>query len=356
MSSDRPEGPPGRSHDPYTGRSRGRQAPPRSASSGMSSEAKRIPGGGFLKYRLGWLGAWALFVIALGALAVAVLGEIQNVRDARKLSRLLAIDRMIGERMGPRYEELKSQAGEREGRVSELRSKVARATVRLDESADSDQTVVVSTAENRLWVRQGGKTVFEAVVSTGKGTTLVENGKTMVFETPTGRFKIRSKEQNPVWVPPDWHYVEEARKKKGQVVRLEVGQAIDAATGEPVDTTRGGGVWSLVEGKPKRRVLTVQKGTVVEVSPDGTTRELPAGEVIRAGKNVIVPPVTAPQRRFDKVLGKYRLNLGGGYALHGTLATDQLGRSVSHGCVRLADSDLEKLWQMTRVGDQVIIY
>lgn len=326
-------------------------------SGGSRSSERRIPVGSLLRYRLGFLGSWALFVIAAGALAVSVIGEFQNLRDARRLSRLRAIDRMIAERMGPRYEELRSQAGERGGRVSALRSKVARASVKLDESADSDQTVVVSTAENRLWVRQGGKTVFEAIVSTGKGTTLIEKGKTTVFETPTGRFKIRSKEQNPVWVPPDWHYLEEARKKKGQVVRLDPGQAIDAATGEVVDTSKSGGVWSLVEGsKPKRKVLTIQKGTVVEISPDGSARELPAGEVIRAGKSVVVPPVTAPQRRFDKVLGKYRLNLGGGYALHGTLAADQLGRSVSHGCVRLSDADLARLWGMTKVGDQVIIY
>jgi lipoprotein-anchoring transpeptidase ErfK/SrfK len=323
----------------------------------MSSDRdRRIPGGSLLRYRLGFLGAWALFVIALGALTVSVLAEIQNVRDARRLSRLNAIDRMIAERMTPRYEDLKSQQGEREGRVSALRSKVARASVKLDESADSDQTIVISTAENHLWVRKGGQNVYEAVVSTGKGTTLVENGRTTVFETPTGRFKIKSKEQNPVWVPPDWHYLEEARKKKGQAIRLDPGQAVDASTGEVVDASRAGGVWSLVEGKPKRKVLTVRKNTVIEISPDGSERELPPGEIIRAGKNVVVPPLGVPQRKFDKVLGKYRLNLGGGYALHGTLATDQLGRSVSHGCVRLADKDLEHLWEITKVGDQVIIY
>lgn len=311
------------------------------------------------RFRIGYLGAWALFVIALGAVGLAAAAEVENLRDARRLARVRTIDRMIEERMGPRYEELKSAAGERAGRVSALRTRVDRAKVRLDEAADADKTIVVSTAENRLWVRQGGKAVFQAIVSTGKGTTLVEKGKTTVFETPTGRFRIRSKEQNPVWVPPDWHFVEEARKKKGEVVRLEPGQAVDAATGEPIaaDLSRSGGVWSWVAGgKTKRRMLTLDHGTVVEVSPDGTTRELPAGAVIRAGKMVVVPPVTAPQRRFDKVLGKYRLNLGGGYALHGTLAADQLGRSVSHGCVRLADQDLARLWEMTKVGDQVIIY
>ncbi len=315
-----------------------------------------------VKFRIGFLGAWALFVIAIGALAVSAIAELENVRDARRLGRVRAVDRMIAERMGPRFDVLKSAAGERAGTVSALRTKVERARVRLDEAADTHQTIIVSTAENRLWVRQGGKTVYSAIVSTGKGTTLIEKGKTTVFETPTGRFRIRSKEENPVWVPPDWHFVEEARKKGGKVVRLDPGQAVDAATGEPVpgDLAKDGGVWSAVgvtgSAQPKRKVLMIRNGTVIEVATDGTSRELPAGEVIRAGKSVVVPPVTVPQRRFDKVLGKYRLNLGGGYALHGTLAADQLGRSVSHGCVRVSDADLAQLWSMTKVGDQVIIY
>ena len=69
-----------------------------------------------------------------------------------------------------------------------------------------------------------------------------------------------------------------------------------------------------------------------------------------------MPPVGFKQRRIEKTLGRYRLNLGDGYALHGTQATSQLGRSVSHGCVRLADDDLQKLFEMTKVGDEVIIY
>ena len=99
--------------------------------------------------------------------------------------------------------------------------------MKLDDSQDPNQTIVVSTAENRLYVRRAGKTIFRAVCSTGKGTSLVQGGKTMVFETPTGKFRVVSKEENPVWVPPEWHYVEEARKKKKAVIRLNPGDAID---------------------------------------------------------------------------------------------------------------------------------
>jgi lipoprotein-anchoring transpeptidase ErfK/SrfK len=34
----------------------------------------------------------------------------------------------------------------------------------------------------------------------------------------------------------------------------------------------------------------------------------------------------------------------------------QLGRNVSHGCVRLANEDIATLYAMANVGDEVVIY
>ena len=95
--------------------------------------------------------------------------------------------------------------------------------------------------------------------------------------------------------------------------------------------------------------------TVVE-DDGGVVRELPPGKLIAAGDAVIIPPVNTKQRHFDKVLGRYRLNLGDGYAIHGTQETEKLGQSVSHGCVRLGDDDIARLYAMAHVGDAVIIY
>jgi len=39
--------------------------------------------------------------------------------------------------------------------------------------------------------------------------------------------------ENPVWVPADWHYIEEARKNGLRIVHLAPGQSIDAASGAP---------------------------------------------------------------------------------------------------------------------------
>ena len=309
------------------------------------------------KYRLGFLGAWAFFGLAAGLFGLAAAAEVANLRDAARLARLEKIDHWIGRRYTGAVVSLRGAAAERTGRIGKLRSDIQEASIDLDQPSEAVQTILVSTAENRLWVRKGKTTVFQAVVSTGKGTTLEIAGRKMIFDTPTGRFHIQSKEENPVWVPPDWHYVEEARKKKLELVRAKPGDVIDAETGEPVGP-ESSGVWSLLgdgERRP-RRLLRVDKDSIFQVGADGSEREIEPKEFIRTGKALIVPPLGFKQRRLEKTLGRYRLNIGDGYALHGTLAKGQLGRSVSHGCVRLGDADIERLFQMSHVGDEVIIY
>jgi lipoprotein-anchoring transpeptidase ErfK/SrfK len=304
---------------------------------------------------IGLLGSWALFVLGLGLATFAVAGEWINIRDSRRLDRVAMIDEMIRERSGGKAGELRSEAERRAVEVNALQTRVGDVARQTEDLPDTGQTIIVSTAENKLYVRRDGQTIFEAVCSTGKGTTLAVDGKTLVFDTPIGKFRIKSKEENPQWVPPDWHYIEMARKEGMNVVRLNPGGAIDANSGQPA-SGGGEGVWSWFGGSSGGgRTLRVKHGTVVEESSSGE-RELEPGKVIIAGNTIVIPPVNTPQRHFDKVLGRYRLNLGDGYAIHGTQETAKLGQAVSHGCVRVGDSDIERLYAMAQVGDEVIIY
>ena len=308
---------------------------------------------------IGLLGSWALLVLALGLASFAIAGETINMRDERRLDRVAAIDRMINERTGSKAVQLRDTATQKTAGVNALQSKLQDVAKQTDDVPDTGQTVLVSTAENKLYVRRNGQTIFEAVCSTGKGTTLAVDGKTIVFDTPIGKLHIVSKDENPQWVPPDWHYVEEARKNGMRVVRLNPGQSIDARTGQPAASQPDEGVWSWLGGSAKSTtsnpVLKVKGDTVVEVS-GGVERELPPGKTIVAGDAIIMPPVQSKQRHYDKVLGKYRLEMGNGYGIHGTDEPDKLGQSVSHGCVRLGDADIEKLYQIANVHDTVIIY
>jgi lipoprotein-anchoring transpeptidase ErfK/SrfK len=305
---------------------------------------------------IGLLGSWALFVLAIGLAAFAIAGEMINLRDLRRLDRVAVIDRMIAERAGSKTFALRQTASSRAAEVGALQSKIADAQRQQTDLPDTGQTIIISTAENHLYVRRGGQTVFDAVCSTGKGTTMAIDGKTLVFDTPIGKLRIKSKDENPQWVPPDWHYIEQARKNGMRVVRLGPGDVIDANTGGPAQQ-RSEGVWSWFGGGRGASSSTMRvKGDTVVVKDGGVERELPPGKIITAGGAIVIPPINSKQRHFDKVLGRFRLNLGDGYAIHGTQETDKLGQAVSHGCVRLGDADIERLYQMANVGDVVIIY
>ncbi len=61
--------------------------------------------------------------------------------------------------------------------------------------------------------------------------------------------------------------------------------------------------------------------------------------------------------RFEYgVLGKYALSFGNGYMIHGTLYERLLGRSVTHGCIRLGAKDLHKVYSQCPVGTPIYIY
>ncbi len=62
------------------------------------------------------------------------------------------------------------------------------------------------------------------------------------------------------------------------------------------------------------------------------------------------------RERVEKgVLGEYSLDLGDGYLIHGTLFERSLGLHVTHGCVRLADRDLEAVFRSVGIGTKVYI-
>jgi hypothetical protein len=199
--------------------------------------------------------------------------------------------------------------------------------------------VVISLEERHLWYKQGGAVLFSTEVATGSGKTMVKEGGASAwkFDTPRGRLVVQSKEEAPVWAPPDWHYVEQSRKRGLGLVRLEIGRSLTAADGS---------------------VITVEGSDVVRALPDGRRNVLQATdgrEIVVDGK-VIVPPLGTAQRRYKGVLGTHRLNMGNGYAMHGTNRPETVGHAVSHGCVRLRNEDIAKLYAMVSVGTPVYIY
>ena len=69
-----------------------------------------------------------------------------------------------------------------------------------------------------------------------------------------------------------------------------------------------------------------------------------------------IPPPNSQARMVRGILGKYALSIGGSYKIHGTPYKRFLGQSVSHGCIRLKDEDMETLYNQVALGTKVYIY
>jgi L,D-transpeptidase YbiS len=142
--------------------------------------------------------------------------------------------------------------------------------------------LVIDTGRNLMTVMKDGHPALEAICSTGSGRALSDpvRKRMWVFDTPRGELVIRAKHPNPVWIKPDWAFLE---------------------VGEPI-------------------------------------------------------PRSIAERMAPMELGAYAMDLGDGYLIHGTLYQRALGLSITHGCVRLGDADLESVYRTARIGTHVYIY
>ena len=270
----------------------------------------------------GVVGALALVIIV----SAVLLANTLQLRYERDVSRMVFNDNV------DYLTELRRQAGLESDSLSRLRATSAGPT-------SGQPYIVVSIEEHRLWYKQGDSVLFTTEVGTGSGKVLERTGADTHwrFETPRGRLSVVSKETDPIWVPPDWHYIEQAQARGLGIVRLN--------RGERLPTPDGG-------------VVTVSGSDVVRRSADGREIRLDAseGKELVVGGNLIIPPFGTNQRKYKGVLGTHRLNLGDGYALHGTDKPETVGRSVSHGCVRLRNEDIAKLYEIVPLGATVYIY
>jgi len=167
--------------------------------------------------------------------------------------------------------------------LDELRKDVGGLAATLAKQAPRGRYIVIDRRNNRLWVRTAAEVLHEAVVSTGSGTLLKESTgrkRSWTFDTPTGRLKVLSMRRNPVWVKPDWAFLEEGEE----------------------------------------------------------------------------PPQSISERVEKGSLGEWALDLGDGYMIHGTLYERLLGRSITHGCIRVGRDDLREVARLAHPGTPVVIF
>jgi hypothetical protein len=110
----------------------------------------------------------------------------------------------------PSVAELRSIVADLEQEAAELEEQNRGLQLMLDEYDDHQIYIVVDTENNRLNLRKDDKVLRTVVVGTGSRQLVEEEtGRNWYFETPIGSFTVLGKERNPVWIRPDWSFVEE---------------------------------------------------------------------------------------------------------------------------------------------------
>jgi lipoprotein-anchoring transpeptidase ErfK/SrfK len=279
-------------------------------------------------FRHGGRIAWALIVgfFLVFALSTGLLATTADVRYQRDVTRMVFNNNL------DLLEDVKREVGVSPDSLDRVLASDA-------DPAPNAPFVVVSIAENRLWYKKGDSVLFATRVATGSGKTMVGtgSGRHYKFDTPRGRLVVERKDVEPAWVPPDWHYDEQARKRGLGLQRLNRGESIPTADGG---------------------VVTVAGSDVVKQLPDGRQVPLEAtdGREIVVNGKIVIPPFGTNQRKYKDVLGTHRLYLGDGYGIHGTNNPASIGQSVSHGCIRVRNEDIQTLYEIVPLGTPVYIY
>ena len=91
--------------------------------------------------------------------------------------------------------------------------------------------IIINTTQNEYRLFNKRAEVRRGFCSTGSYTKLYNEKKTCVFKTPRGVRHVISKVTNPVWIKPDWAFVEEGIPipPKGHPSRYESGTLGDYA-------------------------------------------------------------------------------------------------------------------------------
>lgn len=78
--------------------------------------------------------------------------------------------------------------------------------------------IVVDTAGNRVYMKRGQAILKDMLASCGSGNVLEDpvRGRKWVFDTPRGKFQVLTKVTNPVWVKPDWAFLEDGEPIPGK--------------------------------------------------------------------------------------------------------------------------------------------
>lgn len=165
--------------------------------------------------------------------------------------------------------------------------------------------------------------------------------QSLKFENALLRKKIEALQLNGLYVVVD--------TSLNQLFLYDSGRAILKST-----VSCGSGM-ILIDPSGKREWLfeTPRGEFIIQTKYEKPTWVKPDWAFIEEGKPI---PQNVMERAEVGTLGDYALGFGNGYFIHGTLYTRLLGKNITHGCIRMGDEDLRKLYEAVPIGTRLIIF
>jgi L,D-transpeptidase ErfK/SrfK len=175
----------------------------------------------------------------------------------------------------------------------------------------------------------------------GEKTTQAATPARLKAENSALQKKIQALQPKAVYIVIDSAHNTLYLKKRNEIIRQAV---VSCGSGSILEEPGGKRKW--VFDTPRGEFYVKSKITEPTwVKPDWA--------FIEEGKEV---PKKPEERLEEGVLGDYALGFGNGYFIHGTLYTRLLGRSVTHGCIRVGDNDLKAIYKTASIGTKIYIF
>ena len=117
--------------------------------------------------------------------------------------------------------------------ITAERARVKKLTKIYDKLSNNQPYLIINTSDNTFTLFNNGKLVREGICSTGSFVLLdAGDEKKWMFKTPKGVLRIQGKVEDPVWIKPDWAFIEEGLpvpKHSNSFERFEYGVLGDYA-------------------------------------------------------------------------------------------------------------------------------
>jgi hypothetical protein len=115
-----------------------------------------------------------------------------------------------GKHQSTNIAELKKDAAYKK-QILQLGRDAQRSIRKFNSYTPGQSYLVINTTENRFFLYRNKKLIREGFCSTGSYTRLTnaEGSRHWIFKTPKGQFWIQQKITSPLWIRPDWSFVEE---------------------------------------------------------------------------------------------------------------------------------------------------